>query len=299
MGIEELERLAASVAGVSVAAGKGGLQAVKVSRDGLSGEVYLHGGQVTRWKPSGAEEVLFTSEQSSWAEGKAIRGGVPICFPWFGPKQGDGTAPQHGFARTRAWKLEQISEEGGGVVIELSDASDDLTRRLWPFDYSIRNRVTLGSTLKMELEVKNTGSVAFTFEEAQHSYFSVGNVQECVVEGLDDYQYSDKTQGGARVRQRGDVTFRGEVDRPYFDTRENIVIVDASKKRKVTIAKTNSDATVIWNPWMEKAKAMKDLGDEEWQRFVCVESCNLGSSAVTLQPGESHRMTTEISITSM
>lgn len=285
-----------AVAGVTVVAGNGGLAVVKIAREGMEGEVYLHGGQVTRWKPAGGNDVLFTSAQSQWAEGKAIRGGVPICFPWFGPKPGDATAPQHGFARTRTWKLEKVAEEGGNVVVEVSLTSDDATRKLWPYDFAMRNRITFGSTLKMELEVRNTGSSAFSYEEAQHSYFAVGDVQGVVVEGLDDYQYSDKTQGGARVRQRGDVTFRGEVDRPYFDTRENVVIVDGSTGRRVTIAKTNSDATVVWNPWIDKARELKDLGDDEWQKFVCVESCNLGDNAVKLEPGESHVMTTEVSV---
>ena len=292
MNLEEMQ----AVAGVTVVPGNGGLAVVKTARDGVEGEVYLHGGQVTRWKPAGASDVLFTSAQSQWTEGKAIRAGVPICFPWFGPNAGDASAPQHGFARTRTWKLERVAEDGGNVVVEVSLASDEATRKLWPFDFLMRNRITFGATLKMELEVRNTGNAAFSYEEAQHSYFSVGDVQGVVVEGLDDYQYSDKTQGGARVRQRGDVTFRGEVDRPYFDTRENVVVVDPAMNRRVTIAKTNSDATVVWNPWIEKAKSLKDLGDDEWQKFVCVESCNLADSAVKLEPGESHTMTTEVSL---
>jgi glucose-6-phosphate 1-epimerase len=296
MSVEELQRKFGSIAGASVVNGNGGMPAVRISRDGMEGEVYLHGGHVTRWKPAGAEEVIFTSALAQWTEGKAIRGGVPICFPWFGPKANDASAPQHGFARTRTWKLERITEERGEITVEMSDSSDEATRRWWPFEYELRHRATFGTTLKMELEVRNTGSDEFSFEEAQHTYFRVGDVRNVRLEGLDDIQYLDKMDGGARKRQRGEIRIEGETDRVFVPSADDIVIVDAELQRRVTISKTNSEATVIWNPWIEKSKAFADFGDDEWQRMVCIESCNLREVAVRLAAGKTHVMTTELSL---
>ncbi len=261
------------------------------------GEVYLHGGHVTSWKPTHAEEVLFLSGHTNWNSSKAIRGGVPICFPWFGPKDQPG-APQHGFARIREWQLERISEEGGGVLVEVSDRSDEQSRQLWPFDYVLTHRVIFGETLKMELVVRNTGTKPFVFEEAQHSYFQVGKVQEIAIDGLSNRYVLNKIDGKTR-KQHGKITFQAETDLVYFDTADNIAIIDLLLKRRITISKTNSKSTVIWNPWSEKARALSDLGDDEWQTMVCVETCNIRNNVVRLAPGESHMMGTEITVASI
>jgi glucose-6-phosphate 1-epimerase len=286
------------IAGVSLIAGNGGMPAVRVSRGALKGELYLHGGHVTSWKPPHAEEVLFLSEHAVWNYTKAIRGGVPICFPWFGPKSDQPAAPQHGFARTREWTLEKIAEEAGGVRIDVSDRSDERSREYWPFDYALTHRVAFGDTLKMELVAQNTGKEPFLFEEAQHSYFRIGNVQEVAIDELHNRYFLDKTDGKTK-KQHGKITLQGETDRIYFDTADNISIIDTVLRRCITITRKNSRSAVIWNPWIEKARALSDLGDDEWQKMVCIETCNIRNNVVRLSPGESHVMGTEISVRSI
>jgi glucose-6-phosphate 1-epimerase len=195
MDLKQIKDRFGSIKGAKVVEGNGGLLAVAVARDGVEGEVYLHGGHVTRWKPASTGDVLFLSDLTNWGATKAIRGGVPICFPWFGPKLDQPIGPQHGFARTREWKLEKIAEASDGIVVEVSDSSDEQTRRLWPHGFRIIHRVTLGPTLKMELEVQNTSEEQFTFEEAQHSYFQVGDVRQIAILGLEGVSLVDKTEG--------------------------------------------------------------------------------------------------------
>ena len=299
MNIKEFQSKYARVAGVSFVEGNGGLPAIKVSRAGMEGEVYLHGGQVTRWKPDSGNEVLFVSELATWKSGKAIRGGVPICFPWRGPKKDSSTSPQHGFARTRQWSLINVTESPKGIAIEVSDRSDDQTQALWPNPFQITSRVTFGATLKMELEVINKGTEPFHFEEAQHTYFHVGDVQRISIQGLENQTFLDKPDGGATRTQQGEITFDGETDRPYVDTSCAIAIADPSLNRRITISKSNSNSTVIWNPWIERARVLSDLGDEEWRNMVCVETCNIEKNSVLLNPGQSHVMTTEISVSAL
>jgi glucose-6-phosphate 1-epimerase len=298
MDLKQIKDRFGSIKGAKVVEGNGGLLAVAVARDGVEGEVYLHGGHVTRWKPASTGDVLFLSDLTNWGATKAIRGGVPICFPWFGPKLDQPIGPQHGFARTREWKLEKIAEASDGIVVEVSDSSDEQTRRLWPHGFRIIHRVTFGPTLKMELEVQNTSEEQFTFEEAQHSYFQVGDVRQIAMQGLEGVSLVDKTEGPQKKQQRGDITFRGETDRVYLDATGSVNIEDPILKRRITVSKFGSEATVIWNPWIEKARALTDLGDDDWLKMVCVESCNLKESAIRLAAGQSHSMRTEVSITS-
>ena len=223
-----------------------GMPAIRIERDGVVGEVYLHGAHVTSWKPSTQrEDVLFLSPSSHFKPDKAIRGGVPICFPWFGPKQG---LPQHGFARTRAWVLDGISEANDGVVVELSGRSDERSRQLWPFDFEAKHRITFGNTLRMELEIQNSGKESFQFEEAQHTYFRVSDVREISISGLEDTTYLDQTQSGESLIQKGAIKFMDEVDRAYSDTNHSIIITDPSLKRRITVAKTNSNSKSMTKP---------------------------------------------------
>src|ERR1700683_4812131 len=151
--------------------GNGGLRKVSVTSPQAAGEIYLHGAHVTSWKPTGREEVFFLSSQSRWEEGRAIRGGVPICFPWFGDKVDDPKAPAHGFVRTKAWQLESIEQAGEAVTVSMSTESDESTRKWWPADFRLVHSATFGRDLTLELVVTNTGKTPLRFEEALHSYY--------------------------------------------------------------------------------------------------------------------------------
>jgi glucose-6-phosphate 1-epimerase len=252
--------------------------------------MYLLGAGVTSWKPSGADEVLFVSTASKWAEGRAIRGGVPICFPWFGNKADDPKAPAHGFVRAKPWQLESIAQKRNSVIVAMWTTSDEETKKLWPADFRLVHRVTFGRELMMELEMTNTGTSALGFEEALHTYFRVGDVQKVRVRGLNRIHYLDKTDRNKEKTQKGEVAIGAETDSVYLDTHHVVELEDPVLRRQILVRKENSLATVVWNPWIAKAKGMSDLGDDEWQQMVCIETCNVAKHAVKLAPGLKHTM---------
>jgi len=288
--IAELDRRF-SIPGIArVLAGNGGLPKVAVTSPAASGEMYLLGAEVTSWKPHRADEVLFLSAASKWADGRAIRGGVPVCFPWFGNKADDPKAPAHGFVRAKAWELESIAQAGDAVTVSMFTASDEAAKKMWPADFRLVYRASFGAELTLELEMSNTGAAPLRFEAALHSYFRVGDATQARVKGLDGVHYLDKTDANREKTQIGDVVFAKETDSVYLDTSHAVELQDPALRRRIRISKENSRATVVWNPWTEKAKAMSDLGDDEWKQMVCVETCNVAKHAVNLAPGERHSM---------
>lgn len=273
-----------------IVAGNGGLTKVQITSPAAHGEIYLHGAHVTAWKPSGADEVLFVSSASQWIDSRPIRGGVPVCFPWFGNKADDSTAPLHGFARTTAWKLDSIVQTGSAVKVSMSIESNDATKKQWPADFRLVHHVTFGSELIMDLDVVNTGTTSIRFEEALHTYYRVGNIEQVEIKGLLGVDYLDKTDEKRQKTQTGPLTIVSETDRVYLNTDATVDVEDPALHRRITIAKKNSMTTVVWNPWINKAKAMADFGDTEWPQMICVETCNAGDAAIELNPGQQHRM---------
>jgi glucose-6-phosphate 1-epimerase len=165
--IAELDRRFGIPNVASVVAGNGGLAKVRVDSAAAQGEIYLHGAHVTSWQSRGAEEVIFVSAQSKWEDGRAIRGGVPICFPWFANKADNADAPMHGFVRTNPWQLESIVQTGDAVTVSMFTESNELTKRWWPADFHLVHRATFGFELSLELVLTNTGANSLRFEEAR------------------------------------------------------------------------------------------------------------------------------------
>lgn len=255
--------------------------------------LYVDGGHVALYQPTAAKPLLFLSRESKLVPGTAIRGGVPVCFPWFGPKAGDPTAKMHGFARIVDWELESTAQEAdGSVTLVLLLKSSAHTRELWPHDFTLRHRVNVGSALRMTLETQNTGTTPFTFETALHTYFAVADVREVEVTGLEGASYLDKTDGGkVKTLSATPLRFDSETDRVFANHTGRCVIDDRAGGRKIVVEKTGSDTTVVWNPWIAKAAAMADFGDDEWPQMLCIETANTGTNAVTLAPGATHTMT--------
>ena len=270
--------------------GNGGLPKVGVTSAGALGEIYMHGAHVTSWKPTGREEVLFVSSRSPWEDGRAIRGGVPISFPWFAAKGDDPTAPAHGFVRTKAWQLESISQEGGAVVVSMSTESDEDTKRWSPAEFRLVYRASFGSELCLELLVANTGETPLRFEEALHAYYRIGNIEKTRVRGLNAARYLDKTDSNREKTQQGEIAFTSETDRVYLNTGHAIEVDDPVLERRILVSKENSRTTVIWNPWKEKARSMSDLGANEWMQMICVETSNVSDCSVVLPPGQQHKL---------
>jgi len=283
----------------SFEAGEGGLIRLAVRSSLAEAHVYLHGAHVSHFQPAGvAAPVLFMSRKSFFAPGKPIRGGVPLIFPWFGGRAGFPSAPSHGFARNLEWQIESVAIEDDQIVtVALQLASNDQTRDAWPHDFILRYRVSIGHTLSMTLEVENTGSEPFTFENALHSYFTVGEVRETATSGLEGAEYMDKTDGLQRKKQPAEpIRITQETDRVFENTRKTCVLDDSGLKRRITVEKAGSETTVVWNPWAAKSAALADFGDDEWPHMLCIETANAGANAITLPPGERHAMRAVISV---
>lgn len=283
---------------VSFSTTPGGLTRLDVHSPLATAEIYLHGGHVARFQPAGGTPVLFMSAASHFAAGKPIRGGVPICFPWFGPRAGHPDAPMHGFARTMTWQLESLAQSADGVVnVGLALTADDATRAHWPHEFVLRHRIAVGTELRMTLEVENTSAGAFTFEEALHTYFAVADVRAATATGLEGASYLDKTDGfKTKTVGAEPLRFTGETDRLFPNHHGACGIADRPTARRIVIEKSNSATTVVWNPWIAKAAAMADFGDDEWPRMLCIETANAGADAVTLAAGARHAMTAVVRV---
>lgn len=280
----------------SVVEGNGGLQKVRITSPQVVGEIYLHGAHITSWKSAGKDEVLFLSSQSRWENGHAIRGGVPICFPWFGGKADDPKAPAHGFVRTKAWQLKSIAQVRDGIAVSMFTESDATTKQWWPGEFHLVYQVTFGSDLRLELIVTNTGKESLRFEEALHAYHRVGNILNTRVGGLHAVSYIDKTDLNRKKFQRGEIAIVSETDRIYLNTRGVIELEDPVVRRRTRVVKGNSRTTVVWNPWVQKAQSLSDLGDDEWIQMICIETSNVSDFAVDLAPGRQHKMRALITV---
>jgi glucose-6-phosphate 1-epimerase len=284
--------------GVSLRSGRGGLACLAIDTPVCSGEIYLHGAHVTGWRPRGSAPVIWMSAHSAFLPGKPIRGGIPICFPWFGPHPADATRPPHGLARLSSWTFDGVAGRADGAVevnLSLRTEADPVAR--WPHRFELSFRATFGQELALELGVRNVDESACLFQEALHTYFSVGDIRRVTVEGLSGATFVDKVRGGERsVQDSSPLHFAGETDRVYLGCETATTIVDPVLERRIVIEKQGSRTTVVWNPWIAKAAAMPDFGDDEWPAMVCVESANALDDAVTVVPGESHRLQARIRV---
>jgi len=279
-----------------VCEGDGGLARVDITNPIAHGQIYVHGAHVTSWRPAGSEEVLFVSTKSRWEEGQAIRGGIPICFPWFRVKADDPHAPAHGFVRTRSWQLYSIVENETGVAVTMFIESDEQARRWWPAEFRLVHRVTFGSQLKLELVCINTGKAPVHFEEALHTYNRVANVGTVRLQGLGGTRFLDNTDSNKEKTQLGDVTITSPTDNAFINTKNGVDLLDPKMHRRIRLQKANSGTTVVWNPWQEGAGGLRDLGEGEWKQFLCVEASNIIGAAVTLAPGQEHTMVAVLSV---
>ncbi len=270
---------------VALAMGEGGLPKVVVETAWSFAEIYLHGAHVTRFQKKGEPPLLFISAASEFTAGKAIRCGVPVIFPWFGGREG---FPAHGFARTTVWELKKTSVLPDGAVM--------LSFRLpGAQDFQVEYRVTVAESLTLELAVGYTGRQDATFETCLHTYFQISGIDAISITGLAGTHYQDKVAGTTETETTAAIRIRNEVDRVYFNTSATTEIEDPGFRRKIRIAKSGSNSTIVWNPWIEKSKRMSDFGDEEYSQMVCVESGNVAQNQITLSSGGHAIMKIEIS----
>ncbi len=250
----------------------GGLPAIRLEHpSGAAAVVCLNGAHVTSWTLPDGEEMIFLSRRSRWEPGKAIRGGIPLVFPQFGP----GPLPQHGFARTSQWTPGDVEEDAAdGVRASFTLEDSDSTRSLWPHRFSARLTVTLRSgSLSLLLTVGNRNDSPFEFQTAFHTYFRVADISAVRLEGLKGVEYVDSLRGGVREsEEREAVTIDRETDRIYAGAPAELRLVDAGRGRTVTLRSEGLPDVVVWNPWVDKSRRMEDFGDDEYPSMLCVET---------------------------
>lgn len=269
----------------------GGLVRIDLTPALSKAQIYLHGAHVASFQPSGAEPVLFLSRLSQFEKDKPIRGGVPVIFPWFGPRAGNPDSPAHGFARTMTWEVESLTcADGASVELVLVLESNDVTCAQWPHDFTLRHRISVGSELTMVLEVTNRSGALFSFEEALHTYFTISDIHDVIATGFEGAEYLDKAHAARRKTQDfSPIRITEETDRLYLNTRTTCVVEDPGMSRRIIVEKAGSDSTVLWNPWSAKAARLADLGDE-WPGMICIETVNAAENSVTLEAGATHEM---------
>jgi glucose-6-phosphate 1-epimerase len=276
--------------------GPGGLPVVDISNEQASARLALQGAHLLAWAPRDVSvPVLWISEAAVYAPGQSVRGGVPLCWPWFG-KASEPHLPRHGFARTSMWEVlsSEITPDGATRLRFRLPPSGE-SHGPWPPASAVDYVVTIGRTLELELVTRNNGDQPFVFTEAFHTYFQVSDAHNVEVGGLDGCVYLDEANGGGGT-QRGPVTIQGQIDRVYLRAPADCRIVDPGLKRIIRIAKRNSTATVVWNPGFEHARPGMDYGDSGSRNMLCVETANVVEQAVVVVPGAEHRLWTSYNV---
>ncbi len=276
----------------------GGLVRIQVVNQSASASILLQGAHVLDYRPGGSPQgLIWVSEEARIGPGRSVRGGVPLCWPWFGAHPSQPKFPGHGHARTTPWRLLRVSAVSPSCTeLEFTIEESEQSRRFWSHPTEVRYRLRIGQALEASLTTGNLGREPVTIGAALHTYFSVGDVRRCTVDGLDGCAYLDKVAGMARKTQHGAVTIDGEVDRIYLDTPARSAIVDPVLGRRIRIEASGSASTVVWNPGPAKAAAMGDLGPDGYLRMLCVETANAADDTVTLAPGERHTMSARYSL---
>jgi glucose-6-phosphate 1-epimerase len=258
--------------------------------------VYLQGAHVAAWQPMGQHPAIFLSRKSDFAPGKPIRGGVPIAFPWFAARHDGKTGPSHGFARIQDWTLAFAALAGDDLHMTFTLGPTEISRNLGYDHFRLAFQLKIGSTLTMELTVVNDATVPLVFEEALHTYYAVADIHEVTVTGLEGVTYLDKNDNFQSKVQHGAIVITEPTDRVYLNTTSTCVLHDAGHKRRIIVAKTGSNTTVVWNPWESGALKIADLDPTEWHEYIAVETVNAAVNAVTLAPGGRHVMQAHVSV---
>ncbi|MBT9235673.1 MULTISPECIES: D-hexose-6-phosphate mutarotase [Pseudomonas] len=282
----------------------GELSCWRISNDHAELLVAQQGAQILSYQRVGQPPLLWLSDQAIFRQGKSVRAGVPVCWPWFGNLQRNPQAvqamyhgeqaPAHGLARARDWQLLGIEETGTTLQIEfkLPEAQGELPG--WPHDVELKLVIKLGEELNLNLTSRNMGNTPVTISQALHSYFAVSDVRQARVEGVEGLSYIETLADWEQRQQQGALEFAGETDRIYLGTPPTLSIVDPHWKRRITLTSSGSRSAVIWNPWTERARELPDMADDGWQRMLCIETANVWDDLVELKPGASSSLEVRI-----
>ena len=292
MNIEQLNSDYGIAGKVKFVEGKGGFPIAEINNEYATAKISVYGGQVLSFQPvHQTEDVMFLSSQAYYQSGKAIKGGTPVCWPWFGPDPAEKGRASHGLARNRMWQVREVSSTQNGstkITLGLLDTAE--TKDIWDYSFDLAIAITVGRELVIDLITQNTGSQSFKLTQALHTYFRVGAIDRVSVLGLADKQYLDKVDGGQQKTQSGTITFTEECDRIYLDVPPKITIQDRALNRQIIVSASNSKTAIVWNPGADISAKMADLGDRDYQNFVCVETANAANEVITVSAGQQYRM---------
>lgn len=275
-----------------------GVIIAEINNTHAAAQVALQGGQVLTYQPHGAAPVLWLSPAARCLPGKSIRGGIPVCWPWFGPHPDDSSKPGHGYVRTAPWQVRRsaATADATELVLGLLARPEYQALSEHAAQLDVELSVSIGAQLRVALTTRNTGTQNIPLSQALHTYFNVSDIAAVRVLGLEGCDYLDKVDGGLRKTQRDAITIAGEVDRIYLNTESDCLIDDPGLKRRIRIAHEGSRSTVVWNPWIAKAEKLGDMGPDGYRHMLCVENANAADDARELAPGAAHTLTAVISL---
>ncbi len=277
--------------------GAGGLPFISIRNQSAEATICLHGGQILSFKPTVQPiDSLFLSKKSFYEDGKAIRGGIPVCWPWFGPDPKGLQRPNHGFARNHLWSVADTASNETETRIVLQFTQHHKQETTWTFPFLLTLEFTIGQRLHLQLTTQNTGDKAFSITQAFHTYFRVGDIRRVRIFGLENCRYFDKLDQGKQKTQTGAVTISEEVDRIYEDVDNRVVLEDPLLNRRIEIVSQHCKTGVVWNPWEKSSKKMADLGNQDYKHFVCVETGNIAFDLIQIPPGGKHSLLTYYAI---
>ncbi|MBI3882981.1 MAG: D-hexose-6-phosphate mutarotase [Sphingobacteriales bacterium] len=280
---------------ITFISGEGSLTNAVLQNQHGTAVISLYGAQVLSYIPKGEKDLLWMSEKTAFEKGKAIRGGIPLCFPWFGPHATDTTKPQHGFARLSEWNVKSTTvsaEDTISIILQLSNTA--ATEALWPFAFNAEIKLTINTKLELTLTCSNTDNKPFDYTNALHTYFNISDIATINIEGLEGATYFPAGAENGIIQKEKLVTFSQEENRRYLGHDNNCIITDKGMNRIIYADKKGSNTTVVWNPGAEIAKTIGDMNDNGYKTFVCVEPANAFTNIIKLSPGESFSISTII-----
>lgn len=274
-----------------------GMPLISVHNRSAKALISLFGGQVLSYRAARQRaDLLFVSKKAKFDGKKPIRGGIPVCWPWFGPGPDGQDRPNHGFARNSLWEVTETDvHQDSETKVTLCLARAGEYHDMWPYAFDLKLIITVGSTLTLELITRNTGTQTFSITQALHAYYRIDDIGRMRISGLEDKHYIDKLEGDEIKTQQGPVAVSEHVDRIYTEVLKPVTIQDPAAKRSIGLDIKGGKTAIVWNPWASAA-AVADLDDDDYKHFVCVEAGNAGPDAVTIPPGATHSLLTKLQI---
>jgi glucose-6-phosphate 1-epimerase len=268
------------------------LPVLRIDNQYATAAIAIQGAHLIEYTPTNQGNVLFVSQEESFEKGKAIRGGVPICWPWFGPHTQEASAPAHGLVRTSDWDYEVITDTAERTDLRFTYQTTG-DQPGFKYKATCELLISIGDTLVMSLTTINNDDKPFELSQALHTYFSCANIDHVRIQGLDGARFLNRLENKA-YELKGEFVFDQEVDGVVLDKGETVKLTSLGKEA-VTMTRKGSNSLVLWNPWIEKSKTLSNFNDLEYTSMFCVETTNASEDSRLVKPGKTHVMLMEIS----